>query len=99
MIPVLDMPLSAIDPKEIRHILGMVTPMDAVDQEHLDQACDYAVTFLPEIVAEAGRIEIYPDSKAARASEMARVILKRLLAKRTQWLRENGGYRQMQSMG
>lgn len=93
----LDLDSNNID--EIRIILGHVTPDDAVDQEHLDQACEYAMTFWPEISAEAGTIRFVHATQSTIASEVTRFILKQLLNKRTTWLRENGGYRRMTAMG
>lgn len=88
-----------LDAKELRNILGMITPDDAVSQEKLDAGCDYAMTRLDEVMAYADKAAAGSMGFHAAREERVRAIAKRLRSIRREWLIENDGYRYMMAMG
>ena len=80
-----------MDKARLRYLLGNVTPADADTQEHLDAACDHAIEYLPDVLAQAEGVP--------REKDRVYFIMKQLHAIRRAWLIANNAHRSMMAMG
>lgn len=88
-----------VDAKELRYLLGIIMPDDAISQEKLDDACDHAMTRIDEVLALADKVADGVLGFHAKREERAYFAVKKLRSIRKEWLIAHDGYRHIMAMG